>query len=49
MEMTLKKVVQDRINEGQILENLTQFKKVLKRDCYNLVDEVWNNFKFYAS
>ena len=37
-----------RVNELDILPTLMEFKKTLAHDCELLIDEIWNNYKFYA-
>ena len=35
--------------EKDIVQNLTQFKEMLTQDCTVLIEDIWNNYKFYAS
>ena len=48
LEQTVNQVKTGHTNELQILPMLMQFKQGLITDCALLIDEIWNNYKFYA-
>ena len=48
LDQTIEKVKQGSIKQNQIMPSLAQFKKALSCDCELLIDDIWNNYKFYA-
>ena len=37
------------MNESEILPLLSKFKFTLKKNCSILIDDIWDNYKFYAA
>ena len=48
LESTIAKVRDGKIDDTQILASLTKFKRLLLKDCAALIDDIWDNFRFYA-
>ena len=49
LEQTIGLVNKGKIAERNILPSLTKFKSVLVKDCTYLIDDIWNNYKFYLN
>ena len=49
LDSTIKKVKDGKMNESEILPLLSKFKFTLKKNCSLLIDDIWDNYKFYAA
>ena len=49
LDSTIKKVKDGKMNESEILPLLSKFKFTLKKNCSILIDDIWDNYKFYAA
>ncbi len=49
LDSTLEQVKKGTLQQHEILLSLAEFKKSLTNDCEALIDDIWNNYKFYAS
>lgn len=46
---TIGQVREGKLSEKSILSSLTKFKAFLVKDCSLLIDDIWNNYKYYLS
>ena len=49
LQHTISLVRQGTMAENDIVPSLTAFKEVLNKDCALIIDDIWNNFRFYAA
>ena len=49
LEQTIGRVREGKLNESEILPLLNKFRFALKKNCSVLVDDIWNNYKYYAA
>ena len=49
LDKTIKRVKDGKLNESEILPQLTKFKFILKKNCSVLTEDIWDNYKFYAA
>ena len=49
LDKTIKRVRDGKLNESEILPQLTKFKFILKKNCGALTEDIWDNYKFYAA
>ena len=48
LDRTVQRVKKGKVRESELLLVLQQFKLRLTGDCAVLIEDVWNNYKFYA-
>ncbi len=49
LDSTIAKVKVGALQQNEILLSLAEFKKALTNNCEALIDDIWNNYKFYAN
>ena len=49
LEHTIDRVREGKLSESEILPLLNKFRFALKKNCSVLVDDIWDNYKYYAA